>query len=938
MPAWHGGREIIVVAHESASPQGFQICPGTFAGREYKVRFILFPEDIDPSSTVGGKARALASMTEAELPIPPWFVVLPSAFTASVSSETADSVLQCRDDTQEIVSRTRLNAEVLEELDHALCKLAGDGGPFAVRSSALEEDSARFSFAGQLESFLFVSRDEVPAKVVSVWGSGFGERLMRYRQESGFDSQAAIPAVIVQLMIDGQISGVAFSADPVSGRRAIAVVGAVPGLGSGLVSGEAAADTWRIDRNGAIIERAIANKTVMHRRDMARPEGVSAVVLAETLATKPALDEDQVRRIALLARRAETHFGCPQDIEWTVDSDRLYLLQSRAITTLADRTDPDGRLMLWDNSNIIESYSGVTTPLTFSFARNAYEHVYREFCRLMRVPLSVIEANGEMFYCMLGLIRGRVYYNLFNWYRLVSLLPGYRFNRRFLEQMLGVSESLAEELPARQRHDSMAHRWLDGARFIVSLIFIALNLMTLSRRIARFYQRLRETLGESRPDLSGMSATEMVEYYRGLERRLLNHWDAPVVNDFGAMIFHGLLRHFVAAWIGSSEGTLQNDLLCAERGMISEEPAQRVRAMAQLAALDPELVSALVEGRLSVMRAAINQSPDLQSALDDYLDKFGDRCMGELKLESPTLRDDPTPLLRAVGQYARALALLASRGDGAAELGVREQAEARVRAALARHPWRRFIFNCVLKGARARVLARENLRFERTRVFGRVRHIFIELGKRLAAIDCLEGPRDIFYLEIDEVLGFVEGRATTTNLKGLVCLRKAEFDGWRQMAPPDDRFKTRGVIYRGNSFTADQPPAAPAGESLLGIGCCPGLVRGPVRLVRDPRDAAVKVGEIVVADRTDPGWVMIFPVISGLLVERGSLLSHSAIVARELGLPTIVGLTGVTAWLKDGDWVEMNGGTGVVARVQSPARERREGSTAGGPASSAGGR
>ena len=886
------------------------------------MKFILFPEDIEPSSPVGGKARALANMTEAELPIPPWFVVMPSAFAASVTPEAADAVFQCRGNPQEIVARTQLNAEVREQLDRALGKLAGDGGLFAVRSSALEEDSARFSFAGQLESFLFVSRDDVPTRVVGVWISGFSERLLRYRHESGLDSRAAIPAVIVQLMIDGQISGVAFSADPVSGRRANAVVGAVPGLGSGLVSGEAAADTWRVARPGAIVERAIVNKTVMHRRDIAQAEGVSAVAVPNHLATSPALDDDQVRRVALLARRAESHFGCPQDIEWIFDSNRLYLLQSRAITTLADRADPDGRLMLWDNSNIIESYSGVTTPLTFSFARKAYEHVYREFCRLMRVPPSVIEAHGQMFSCMLGLVRGRVYYNLFNWYRLVSLLPGYRFNRRFLEQMLGVSESLADELPSSQRRASMRHRLVDGVRFAASVIFVALNLITLPRRMVRFYQRLRETLGESRQDLSGMSATELVDYYRDLERRLLTRWDAPVVNDFAAMIFHGLLRHLVTAWMGSSEGTLQNDLLCAERGMISEEPARRVRAMAQLAALDPDLVSALSEGHLTTMRAAIKRNPDFQSAFAGYLEKFGDRCMGELKLESPTLRDDPIALLRAVGQCARAVAQLEMRPDREAELAIREQAEARARAALAGRPWRRFLFGCVLNGARARVLARENLRFERTRVFGRVRHIVVELGKRFAAIDCLEEPRDIFYLEADEILGYVEGRATTTNLKGLVALRKAEFDGWQQMAAPADRFKTSGVIYKGNSFTADQPPAAPAGESLLGVGCCPGVVRGPVRLVRNPRDAAVKVGEIVVADRTDPGWVMIFPVISGLLVERGSLLSHSAIVARELGLPTIVGLKGVTAWLQDGDWVEMNGGSGVVVKVQSPGREQ----------------
>jgi len=340
--------------------------------------------------------------------------------------------------------------------------------------------------------------------------------------------------------------------------------------------------------------------------------------------------------------------------------------------------------------------------------------------------------------------------------------------------------------------------------------------------------------------------------------------------------------------------------------------------MARLAAVDPALAASLREDPLRGMRAAIRRSPSLQAAFDSYLEKFGDRCMGELKLESSTLHDDPTPLLRSVGQYARGLDQHGTRSDQVPELQVRGQAEARVRGALAGRPWRRVVFGYVLRVARARVLARENLRFERTRVFGRARQIVLEIGKRFAALDLLDDARDIFYLEFDELLAFVEGRATTTNLKGLAAVRKAEFDGWRQMPAPADRFRTRGIVYRGNSFVGDRAVVRPTGDALTGIGCCPGVVRGPVHLVRDPRDASAKPGEIVVADRTDPGWVMIFPVISGLLVERGSLLSHSAIVARELNLPTIVALPGVTTWLKDNDWVEMDGSTGVVVKIEPP--------------------
>jgi pyruvate,water dikinase len=199
-----------------------------------------------------------------------------------------------------------------------------------------------------------------------------------------------------------------------------------------------------------------------------------------------------------------------------------------------------------------------------------------------------------------------------------------------------------------------------------------------------------------------------------------------------------------------------------------------------------------------------------------------------------------------------------------------------------------------------------------------VRRVFVEIGKRFCALDLLEAPRDIFYLEVEEILGFISGTATCTDLKGLVALRKAEFAGYREPPAPDDRFETFGIVYQGNAFRG--ATAATEGtqseDERKGIGCCPGIVRGPVRVITDPRTAELAPGTILVAERTDPGWVLLFPAASGLLVERGSLLSHSAIVAREMGLPAIVSLPGVTRWLKDGDTVEMDGSTGVVRRIQ----------------------
>ena len=296
---------------------------------------------------------------------------------------------------------------------------------------------------------------------------------------------------------------------------------------------------------------------------------------------------------------------------------------------------------------------------------------------------------------------------------------------------------------------------------------------------------------------------------------------------------------------------------------------------------------------------------EFNALLAAYLDQFGDRCLDELKLESATLADDPLPLFRSIG----AMASRVSHEPATPPLFRPPAAVGRAGP----------LFRLVLRHTRARVRDRENLRFERTRLFGRVRRIFIELGKRLHASGCLAEPRDIFFLELNEVIGFVDGTATTADLKGLVTIRRAEFERHRQMPAPADRFETRGMVLHANTF--QRAPAAVAiaaeSETRTGLACCAGVVRGPVRVIGDPRGVTLNPGEILVAERTDPGWILLFPTAAGVLVERGSPLSHAAIVSRELGLPGIVSIPGLTSWLSSGDIVEMDGAAGTVKRLQA---------------------
>jgi pyruvate,water dikinase len=359
---------------------------------------------------------------------------------------------------------------------------------------------------------------------------------------------------------------------------------------------------------------------------------------------------------------------------------------------------------------------------------------------------------------------------------------------------------------------------------------------------------------------------------------------------------------------------LVNGLLAGEARLISAEPVRRIREMARGVAADPKFVRLLCEGTLFQLRDAMKGRPDFLCRYHGYLEAFGDRCFGELKLESLTLHDDPLPLLHSIGQAAH----LPPPRDSVAEApsATRAAAEAEVRKRLAGRPLRSLLFHAVLRQTRARVRDRETLRLARTRVFARVRAVFLQLGRHLYALDLLTSPRDVFYLEVDELLGCLEGTATTANLRGLVALRQTEYEGYRETAPPPDRFETRGLAAQGHFHVRlGASPATPAEDRRQGVGCCRGIARGPVRLVSDPHRHRLQPGEILVAPRTDPGWITLFPSAAGLLVEQGSLLSHAAIVARELGIPTVTSLPGLMRWLRDGDWVELDGTAGSVRRL-----------------------
>lgn len=846
---------------------------------EFFMTFIKTNKSNDiTKQNIGGKAYSLYLLGQQNLHninIPEWFCIAEN--TRSLLASNSDNQIQYE-----------------KELSSILEKYGSDK-LWAVRSSASSEDSLKNSFAGQLDTFLFVPTDKVKETITKVWDSIFSEHFLEYSKEKNI-SVSESPAVLVQLMVNADSAGVGFGVNPVTQDKEY-VISSVFGLGNLLVSGESDADTWII-KNDKIEYTDIANKP---KKEVLNKTLYGTEIINVEDPDTPSLTEEQIFTIQKIIHKVSLFYGHPQDIEWAIENNVVYLLQSRPITTINEGTE-----ILWDNSNIAESYGGITTPLTFSFAKKAYENVYRQLCLILSIPKNKIDQNDIAFRNMLGLVKGRVYYNMNSWYKTLALLPGFSLNKTFMEQMMGVKEQISDDLFEEIQSNLNKNRFNDLYNVGKTSLGLINSLHKLDKTVKDFYIRLEEALAQR--DLNAMSLSDLMNYYNQLELKLLKKWDAPMVNDLFAMVFYGLLRKLSKKWCNDENESMQNTLILTQGHIISAEPAKLMKNMAkQIYALH------LSTDNFNDWVDNVNKSL-VKKDIDQYIEKFGDRCLDELKLESITLSDNSILLYQTLYEMVQNKILM-EKEDIIEDDKVAKQLEVEL---LAKLPFfKRHIFSWIIKMARKTVRERENLRFERTRLFGRVRKIFLAMGQKMVEENIISAERDIFYLEVNEIQSFIEGTSTLTNLKSLIDLRKNEFDTFKQEQSPSDRFTTYGPVYIKNKYMTRQSSIKISGDTQQGLGCCPGIVRGKVKIVRDPKNVTLEKGVILVAERTDPGWIMLFSSVNGILVEKGSLLSHAAIVSRELNLPAVVSVPGLLDWLQDDDIVEMNGTTGTITKINN---------------------
>lgn len=860
---------------------------------------------------VGGKGWNLFRILHSGFPVPRWFVISSRVFDKFIKAhrDRIEQILANVDFTDQaavdaassfisqVIIHLDLSRQFSEELSLAVVGILGKETPLSVRSSVIGEDSKENSFAGQMDSFLNVRQDQVINAVRKVWASAFSSRALIYRHRKKINLTDTSTAVIVQEMIQSAASGVLFTRDPES-RAKQCVISAGLGLGEGVVQDSVESDTYRMAWDSDEILKEVAPKKHRVVADTLQ-SGTRKEPVPPELKSKQVLNDLQIRQLAQTGLKLEQCFHAPQDVEWAFDQrGRLFILQARPIVSASGNASSP-TIRIWDNSNIVESYPHLTLPLTFSFVRTGYEKIFRKATLGFLLFKKELKKELPIFKNMIGLLDGRVYYNLLNWYRMLSYLPGFKKHKKSWDQMIGISRKI-----------SFPESKLSPLNKLCSVVKVIWTLLTVKGIARKFFAHFNP-LYDSYKDINISSATEdeLIAIYESLGEEFTDKWHLTLYNDFCAMKYYDRLKRLCKRWGFSNYPNLHNNLLCGEKDIESVKPLRSLVRLAEMFRKDPVHRALLSEDDNSVIWKKI-ESDDrcvgLKHALEDHLKAFGDRGVEELKLERPTFREDPAALIELVKNYY--LSNLSVEAMENKEQKIRRDAENTVRRHL-RNPFKLLIFRFVLRNARQAIANRENMRFARSRLFGIVRRLFRRMADLLLEKGVLQSSSDIYYLTVDEVFGFVQGTAMTQNLKALVKIRKQEYKGFARQTVKE-RIETTGIPYL-NSLR-EVPTSDEKKKKLNGIGCSSGIAQGRARVVLDPKSKLANDKHILVTRSTDPGWVFLMISSRGIVVEKGSVLSHTAIIGRELGIPTIVGVKDATRLIRDGDSISINGNIGEV--------------------------
>lgn len=735
-----------------------------------------------------------------------------------------------------------LNPPDLEKLELIVKSFCKKNTLYAVRSSAIDEDSESNSFAGIHETFLNVKKSDVLEKILEVVKSAGSEVAMDYRRKNNLSTENIKISVLLQEMVKADYAGVLNTINPVTNNISETVISVTKGLGDKLVDGTVDGSTYYID----------SNKTEVKGPDI--------------------LNKKIIKGLLKLADELREKTDRFQDCEFAVKNNKVYFLQSRAITTYD--VNSHNMTLLIDNSNLIESYFGMTSPLTHSFAHEIYAKVYTETCLLGKINKKTMEALKPSLENMLYSYEGKLYYNLNSWYKLTSIFPS-RNSTRYMESMMGVKTGNKDFKKVKL-----------GLIQLVRLGFVLLNKFRKIDQLSEvfihnFNQIVNPYYGKN---LDNFSVSELRNLYEQIDSKIIKEFTTPILNDIGVMMNFGRLKEKVKKYDNAAEllayavnnnGNVESAKNATEFIKILEYIQADETLYKDFTSLaKEELLEIYFGGQSKLLQRGQSK---LSEMLKSYIYNYGPRVINELKLETVTMIEDPSLIFDLIKDGLKNQRDFSSEGT---EITI--PSELKKLSDKAKH----FIKN------------RERLRLRRTYIFSVIRNIFLSCGKNLEKEGKIDSYRDIFYLTKNEIF-YPEENA---DYKKIIEKRKRE-----------EESDSKKTYYSRIAFFGDRalPVSFISQKGLTGLPSGNGIITEKV-CVMENKDSQFIPGSIIVTKRTDPGWISLFPLASGLIVEHGSMLSHSFVVAREMHLPCVVGVSGITEILKTGDRVTLDALKGEI--------------------------
>lgn len=864
---------------------------------------ILPLSDCTDGGLVGGKAVGLARLLAGGFPVPAGVCVTASAYEQSLQAINFSPAQEWRKacglagfERTAFLShcQTRIRQLTLADLAQqwttqlgALNLPATTG--WAVRSSATNEDAAHASFAGLYRTHLAVPLNEIESAVKDLWAALWHETIVQYMAERGADRAAPAMAVVIQPTLDAEISGVAHSIHPVTGRSSHVAIDAIRGLAVPLVDGRVTPDQFVIHMNEAgeplrIRKRLIADKG---EQLVVAEKGLRSHPILGPARTEPSLSDEQLFALARVAKQVEGAFGHPVDLEWLFDRRQLWLVQARPITIVrpsSELTDDDCE---WTRANFKETMPEVPSPMGLSFLeyfmdRYILSHYRRFGCRIPQGLSSV------------RVLHGRPYLNVTLFHSLIGQLGGDPSHNA--EQMGGVG-LLAPPTATRL-----------GWPAVIRAGWLILREMKRGLRCGPvWFAEMKRQAALSHPDrIKHLSLADLATHLDVLARSLDRHEVTfGIVAGVGQCL--QACSRLLPAWLGQDWRRLFNAALQGQGSVISAQQIFRLADLVQIARQEPAVQEWLLSDRSdrAGFREGLAGTQFLQ-AFEAFLGDYGHRAVGESDVMSPRMAEQPESILAVLRSQLCSPALTGGAELLARQEQCRREALAEIRRRLGRR-WDRWAafqwwYRWLTRFFALREANRHHLMYYSTAV----RHVLLRAGELLAAEGRISQPDDIFFVTLEERTSLFTGERRDWN--ALIAIRRAERARHATIQVPDT------IRDWEEAVEGESGPTQSTGDNLLrGLPISVGVVTGPARLVRSTADwGRLNAGDILVAPVIDPGMAPLFGIAGGLIAEMGGTLSHGAIMAREYGLPTVANVPGAMTRIQEGRRVTLDAGAGTI--------------------------